>query len=68
MAKILIIYGQYIHLTITIGKIAGCQWPWSFRNHVNGRNLRISMLWSNCFDFDHDHCKNPNFSWSKWST
>ena len=30
--------------TMTIGKIAGCQWPWSFFYHDHGHNLEIFVV------------------------
>ena len=34
----------YIHLNMTIGEIAGCQWPCSFCNHDHARNIRGKIV------------------------
>ena len=44
IVKINIFHGQNTNLTMTIGKFAGCQWPWSFCNHDHSCNLEIAMV------------------------
>ena len=53
---------EYIYFTMTMGKIAGCQWPRSLNFETMTMAEILKCVWSNNQDFYHDHCQNTNFS------